>query len=213
MNKNDFIKFMIECEALLFGDFTLKSGRSSPYFVNTGRYDNGKSLKTLCSYYTELIEQNQTDFNVLYGPAYKGIPLASITATMLESFPKVSFNRKEVKDHGDTGSFLGHIPQNGDRIAIIEDVTTAGTSIKETIELLKKLNINAEIVALFISVDRMEKGINTDISATKQISKEYGIPVYSIIKTSDIVDYLKKSNNEYAEKIQEYLNQYGAKEE
>ncbi|GHU52303.1 orotate phosphoribosyltransferase [Clostridia bacterium] len=213
MDKNKFIEFMINSEALLFGDFTLKSGRKSPYFINTGRYDDGLQLKTLCQYYTELIEQSKKEFNVLYGPAYKGIPLASITATMLKSNPKVSFNRKEIKDHGDVGALLGYTPKNDDSIAIIEDVTTAGTSVEETIRLLKALNIDAKIVALYISVDRMEKGIDTEITATKQISQQYGIDVYSIIKTTDIVQYLKNSNSEFAEKIENYLLNYGAKEE
>jgi orotate phosphoribosyltransferase len=235
-SKNEFIKFMLSCGVLKFGDFTLKSGRKSPYFINTGLYNTGSQLDVLGNYYAELIEKSMAenekikDFNVLFGPAYKGIPLATITAAKLQNDGYVSFNRKEVKDHGDVGSFLGYVPKNGDKIAIIEDVTTAGTSIRETIDLLKNNGIDAKITALYISVDRMEKGVvkgngivdaekgtvnlvneTADISATKQISREYGIDVYSIVTIADIVVYLDgNGESEQADKIREYLGKFGA---
>ncbi|MDR0984101.1 MAG: orotate phosphoribosyltransferase [Ruminococcus sp.] len=214
--KNKFIEFMLSCGVLKFGDFTLKSGRKSPYFINTGLYNKGRELDLLGDYYAELIETSMAenekvrDFDVLFGPAYKGIPLATITAAKLQKDVYVSFNRKEVKDHGDVGSFLGYVPKSGNKIAVIEDVTTAGTSIRETIDLLKNNGIDAKITALYISVDRMEKGTD-DISATKQISRDFGIDVYSIVSITDIVEYLDNSGDSaQADKIREYLNKFGA---
>jgi len=204
--KKKFLKFMQDCGALLFGEFTLKSGRKSPYFINTGEYKTNRQVERLGEFYGVLIEDSGVEFDVLYGPAYKGIPLAVMAASNLENEVGVSYNRKEAKDHGDGKSILGYVPKNGDRIAIIEDVTTAGTSIRETLELFKQ-TANVEVVALYISIDRMEKGTG-DMSATQQIEKEYGIPVFAIAKASDIIDYLGKEN-EYSVKMQDYLKQYG----
>jgi orotate phosphoribosyltransferase len=216
IEKNKFIQFMLSCGVLKFGDFTLKSGRKSPYFINTGLYNKGSQLDVLGGYYAEMIEASMAenerirDVGVLFGPAYKGIPLATITASKLKNDVFVSFNRKEVKDHVDVGSFLGYVPKSGDKIAVIEDVTTAGTSIRETIDLLKNNKIDAEISALYISVDRMEKG-SGDISATKQISRDYGIDVYSIVTIADIVEYLDgNGDTAQADKIREYLSKFGA---
>ena len=203
---------MQECGALLFGDFTLKSGRKSPYFVNTGEYKTNKQLLKLGEFYAALIEKSQKEtgieFDVLYGPAYKGIPLAVIAGSRLEREVGISFNRKEIKDHGDGKTIMGYVPKNGDRVAIIEDVTTAGTSIRETMDLFKQAGIDVKIVALYISIDRQEKGAG-DISATKQITEEYGIPVFSIATAGDIIDYL--GDSEYAAKMREYLEQYGVR--
>jgi orotate phosphoribosyltransferase len=204
--KTEFLNFMAECGVLLFGDFTLKSGRKSPYFVNTGEYKTNKQLSRLGKFYAAMIEKSGIEFDVLYGPAYKGIPLAVAAGSHLECEIGVSFNRKEEKDHGDGKSILGYVPKDGDRVAIIEDVTTAGTSIRETIELFKQ-TADVKIVALYISIDRMEKG-TSDLSATQQIEKEYGIPVYSIAKASDIIEYLGEEN-EYTVKMKEYLDLYG----
>jgi len=219
--KKEFLKFMQDCGALLFGDFTLKSGRKSPYFVNTGEYKTNHQLLRLGEFYGVLIEDSGVEFDVLYGPAYKGIPLAVLASTNLEPEIGVSFNRKEAKDHGDGKSILGYVPKDGDRIAIIEDVTTAGTSIRETLDLFKQ-TADVEVVALYISIDRMEKpnngtmsdeGKSTGIlSATQQITQEYGIPVYSIATAADIIGYLEsKGENEYSAKMREYLEQYGVK--
>ena len=204
--KKEFLKFMAECGALLFGEFTLKSGRVSPYFVNTGEYKTNKQLERLGEFYGVMIEDSGIEFDVLYGPAYKGIPLACLTATNLEREVGVSFNRKEEKDHGDGKSILGYVPKDGDRIAIIEDVTTAGTSIRETLDLFKQ-TADVKVVALYISIDRMEKGTG-DMSATQQIEKEYGIPVFAIAKAVDIIDYLGE-DNEHTVKMKEYLKLYG----
>jgi len=203
--KLEFLKFMQECGALLFGDFTLKSGRKSPYFVNTGEYKYNDQLSRLGEFYADVIEKSGIEFDVLYGPAYKGIPLAVITADKLKRRVGVSFNRKEEKDHGDGKSILGYVPKDGDRVAIIEDVTTAGTSIRETIDLFKQ-TADVKIAALYISIDRMEKGTG-DKSATQQIAQEYGIPVYSIATARDIIEYL--GDSEHTVRMQEYLNQYG----
>ncbi|MCL2633775.1 MAG: orotate phosphoribosyltransferase [Oscillospiraceae bacterium] len=198
-----FLEFMVECGALLFGDFTLKSGRKSPYFVNTGEYKFNQQIGRLGDFYAQMIEKSGIEFDVLYGPAYKGIPLAVITADRLKRKVGVSFNRKEEKTHGDGKAILGYVPKAGDRVAIIEDVTTAGTSVRETLDILGK---DVEVVALYISIDRMEKGTR-DTSAVQQIEQEYKIPVYSIATARDIIDYL--GDSEYAVKMREYLEQYG----
>jgi orotate phosphoribosyltransferase len=212
--KQKFLKFMQECGALTFGEFTLKSGRKSPYFVNTGKYETNRQLERLGEFYGVLIEDSEVEFDVLFGPAYKGIPLACLASTSLEKEVGVAFNRKEAKDHGEGGSIMGYVPKNGDRVAIIEDVTTAGTSIRETIDLFKAVGVDVKIVALYISIDRQEKGTGDsgDLSATQQITKEYGIPVYSIATASDIIQYLEKSGNSQgnaAVAMREYLAQYG----
>jgi len=208
--KADFLEFMIECGALLFGDFTLKSGRKSPYFINTGEYKTGKRIRTLGDFYAGLVENSGEKFDVLYGPAYKGIPLAVVTAEKLPGDMRFAFNRKEPKDHGDKGGIIGYVPQKGDKVAIIEDVTTAGTSIKETVALFRELGVEAEITALYVSVDRMEKG-DGGIRATEQIERDYGIKVYSIATASDIVGYLEEYEpvpdaKTYAAKMRDYLS-------
>ncbi|MCL1866752.1 MAG: orotate phosphoribosyltransferase [Oscillospiraceae bacterium] len=225
MNNSEFLKFMTDCGVLLFGDFTLKSGRKSPYFINTGNYKSGTQISRLADFYADLFMDSgkANDFDVLFGPAYKGIPLATALACKLADKGldlKVSYDRKERKDHGESGggnsgaSLLGYVPQDGDRIAIIEDVTTAGTSVREVISLLESLGINAKVTALFISVDRMEKGTD-NIGATEQIRRDFGIEVYSIATTRDIVHYLESSPNGvtgadgYAVKMREYLDLYG----
>ncbi|MDR0857667.1 MAG: orotate phosphoribosyltransferase [Oscillospiraceae bacterium] len=239
-----FLDFMVKSGALLFGDFTLKSGRKSPYFINTGEYSDGEELAILGSYYAKLIhnsvrespggidehvEQAEIDrlnlliakkFNVLYGPAYKGITLVSLAGAALASKGLnlyFSFNRKERKTHGDESLFFGHTPENGDKIAIVEDVTTAGTSVRETIAILKELGIDARITSLYISVDRMERGTH-DISATQELQQEYGIDVHSIATTYDIIAYLENpactipEAAKHADAMREYLKLYGAKQ-
>jgi len=205
--KQEFIAFMLEVGALLFGDFTLKSGRKSPYFINTGEYRTGEQVSKLCDFYADVIRNSGQKFDVLYGPAYKGIPLTVMASSKIPNM-NYAFNRKEAKDHGDKNAIMGYRPKSGDRVAIIEDVTTAGTSIRETIELFRELGIDAQITALYISVDRMEKGTG-DIRATEQIKRDYGIEVYSIVTINDIIDYLEQHNEKtYAAAMRDYLNNY-----
>ena len=181
--KQEFIEFMIDCNVLKFGDFTTKSGRKTPFFVNTGFYRTGAQLRKLGQYYAKAIESKfGLDFDVLFGPAYKGIPL-SVAATMeiSEMYGKdirYCSNRKEVKDHGDKGILLGSPIQDGDKVVIIEDVTTAGTSIKETLPIIKAQG-DVNPIGLVVSVDRMERGQGTK-SALKEIEETYGLQTTAI---------------------------------
>ena len=218
--KSAFIRFMIDAGALSFGCFVTKSGRNSPYFINTGEYKTGEQLSKLGDFYAELIKNSldiaNEEFTVLFGPAYKGIPLVTAAASKLAEQGlnyKVSFDRKERKGHGEGSMILGYLPNNGERIAIVEDVTTAGTSVREVMTLLTELKIDAKVVALYISVDRMEKG-TCALTATKQIEQEYGIKVFSIAKAIDIIDYLENCSSienakEYAKNMRKYLAEYG----
>ena len=191
--KAEFIEFMVKSEVLTFGDFTTKSGRKTPYFVNTGRYKTGMQISKLGEYYAECIKENlNDDFDALYGPAYKGIPLSVAAATAL--FTKYGidtpycFNRKEAKDHGEGGSIIGYMPKDGDRILIIEDVVTAGTSIRESVPLLKSI-AEVDITSVIISVDRMERGQGGK-TTIQEIKDDFGITTYPIVNTLDIIDYL-----------------------
>lgn len=218
--KEDFIDFMVRAGVLRFGEFKTKSGRIAPYFINTGNYRTGEQIFRLGQFYAECIKEKiSEDYDLLYGPAYKGIPLVVTTAASLynvfaENKP-YSFNRKEMKDHGEGGSIIGSSPQDNDKILIIEDVITAGTSVRESVSLLKKI-ANVEILGLIISVDRMEKG-NTGRSAVEEIREEFGIKTYSIVTVNDIIEHLynKEIDNQVIiddkmkEKIQEYLFNYG----
>lgn len=221
--KEEFIEFMVDCGVLRFGDFVTKSGRKTPFFVNTGYYRTGEQLRRLGRYYAKAIEQSfGLDFDIIFGPAYKGIPL-SVAASMAISEVygrdiRYCSNRKEVKDHGDKGILLGSPISEGDRIVIIEDVTTAGTSIKETVPILRAQG-NVELCGLVVSVDRMEKGQGKK-SALAEISEEYGLRTASIVTMRDVVEHLY--NKEYNGKIviddrlksaiDAYYEQYGAAE-
>ena len=193
--KQEFIEFMIDCNVLKFGDFTTKSGRKTPFFVNTGFYRTGAQLRKLGQYYAKAIESKfGLDFDVLFGPAYKGIPL-SVAATMeiSEMYGKdirYCSNRKEVKDHGDKGILLGSPIQDGDKVVIIEDVTTAGTSIKETLPIIKAL-VDVNPIGLVVSVDRMERGQGTK-SALKEIEETYGLQTTAIVTMAEVVEHLYK---------------------
>jgi len=220
--KKDFIEFMIECGVLTFGDFVTKSGRKSPFFVNTGNYKTGSQLKKLGEFYAMAIKENyEEDFNIVFGPAYKGIPL-SVTVTMALSDlygRDVSYcsNRKEVKDHGDTGILLGSKINDGDKIIIVEDVTTSGKSIYETMPILKEQG-NVDVVGLVISVNRMEKGLG-EKSALIELQEKYGFKASAIVTMDEVVEYLynKELNgvvvidDEVKGRIDEYYKQYGAK--
>ena len=220
--KKEFIEFMVDCKVLKFGDFVTKSGRKTPFFINTGFYRTGSQLKKLGEYYAEAInEKYGTDFDILFGPAYKGIPL-SVTATIAlnDKFgADIGYcsNRKEVKDHGDTGILLGSPIMDGDRIVIIEDVTTAGTSINETLPILKAQgNVNVE--GLVVSVDRMERGQGTK-SALAEIEENYGIKTTAIVTMAEVVEHLHNKpykgeiiiDDNLKAAIDAYYEQYGVK--
>ena len=207
--QNDFVDFMLEIGALKFGEFTLKSGRVSPYFFNVGQFNQGNHLSQLGQFYAQAIEDSGIKFDVLFGPAYKGIPLAAAAAIALnDSFNRnvpYSFNRKEAKDHGEGGSIVGH-PLEGD-ILIIDDVITAGTAIREAQEIIQNSGANAK--GVIVALDRQEKG-NGDLSAIQEVEKVFGITVLSIINLSHIIDYLKSNNDsKVLTKIEHYRSQYG----
>jgi len=211
-SKQEFISFMADAGVLTFGDFTTKSGRKTPYFVNTGNYKTGMHISQLGDYYADRVVESGEQFDALFGPAYKGITLAAATAASLyrnhnKNVPYF-FNRKEVKDHGEGGSLVGYIPKNGDRILIIEDVVTAGTAVRESLALLKAA-ADVAVPALFVSVDRMERGMG-ERSTLDELKDEFGINVYSIINARDIIDSLPKGDDRIA-KMEAYLAEFGAK--
>ncbi len=191
--QQEFIEFMVDCQALQFGDFVTKSGRETPFFINTGRYRTGAQLRRLGAYYAQAIRaQFGLDFDVLFGPAYKGIPLAVAAAIALsEAYGadvRYCANRKEAKDHGDAGVLLGGPLGDGDRVLIIEDVTTAGTSIRETMPLLRAQG-DVTIAGLVVSVDRMERGTG-EKGALQEIGETYRIPTAAIVTMGEIVEHL-----------------------
>lgn len=220
--KKEFIEFMIDCNVLKFGDFVTKSGRKTPFFVNTGFYRTGSQLKRLGEYYAQAIHDHfGFDFDVLFGPAYKGIPLSvAATIAISEKYDKdirYCSNRKEVKDHGDKGILLGSPIQDGDKVIIIEDVTTAGTSIQETLPIIKAQG-DVEVGGLVVSVDRMERG-QGEKSALAEISEKYGMKTTAIVTMEEVVEHLY--NKPYKGKviiddklkaaIDAYYDQYGVK--
>ena len=221
--KQEFIEFMVDAGVLRFGDFVTKSGRKTPFFINTGFYRTGAQLRRLGEYYAKAINDHfGFDFDVLFGPAYKGIPL-TVAASMAisEHFGReirYSSNRKEIKDHGDKGILLGSPIADGDRVVIIEDVTTAGTSIQETMPILKAQG-DVEVKGLVVSVDRMERGQGTK-SALKEISETYGLKTAAIVTMQDVIDHLY--GREYKGRviiddtikkaIDAYYAQYGAED-
>ena len=195
-----------------FGDFTTKSGRKTPYFVNTGGFKTGKHISTLGDYYASCIAQSGESYDALYGPAYKGIPLVAAAASSLYRNHGIDvpyfFNRKEAKDHGEGGSLIGYVPKDGDRLIIIEDVVTAGTAVRESLDLLGKV-ADVTVTALFVSVDRMEQGTG-EKSTLDELKSEFSINVYSIINARDIIDSLPKGDERIA-KMEAYLTEYGAR--
>jgi orotate phosphoribosyltransferase len=200
--KKEFIEFMVDCGVLRFGDFTTKSGRKTPFFVNTGYYRTGSQLRRLGEYYAKAVNDKYgLDFDVLFGPAYKGIPLSVATAMAISELYQKDIrycsNRKEVKDHGDTGILLGSPLTDGDRVIIIEDVTTAGTSVEETMPILKA-QANVKTIGLVVSVDRMERGQGSK-SALSEIEDTYHIATTAIVTMEEVVEHLY--NNPYNGKI------------
>lgn len=220
--KQEFIEFMIDCQVLKFGDFVTKSGRKTPFFVNTGFYRTGAQLRKLGEYYAKAIKNTfGLEFDVLFGPAYKGIPLTVAASMAISEFYdteiKYCSNRKEVKDHGDTGILLGSPIQDGDKVVIIEDVTTAGTSIGETLPIIKGQG-DVQVMGLVVSVDRMERG-QKEQSALAEIQETYGFETTAIVTMADVVEHLH--NKPYKGKIiiddtlksaiDAYYEQYGVK--
>lgn len=220
--KQEFIEFMVDSKVLKFGEFTLKSGRKSPFFMNAGGYVTGTQLRKLGEYYAKAIHDNYgLDFDVLFGPAYKGIPLSVATTMAISELygkdVRYCSNRKEEKDHGDTGILLGSKLQDGDRVVIIEDVTTSGKSIEETFPILMA-QAKVEIKGLMVSLNRMEKG-QGEKSALDEIKEKYGFDANAIVSMAEVVEYLY--NKPYHDtiyiddackvKIDAYYEQYGAK--
>lgn len=219
--KKEFIEFMIDCEVLKFGDFVTKSGRKTPFFVNTGFYRSGTQLRRLGEYYAKAVHNAfGMDFDVLFGPAYKGIPLTVATTMAISEFYDTDINycsnRKEVKDHGDKGILLGSPIKDRDKVVIIEDVTTAGTSIEETLPIIRAQG-DVDVLGLVVSVDRMERGQGTK-SALKEIEEKYGFKTTAIVTMADVVEHLYNKpykgniviDDALKEAIDAYYEQYGA---
>lgn len=224
--KKEFIDFMLECKVLKFGSFTLKSGRQSPFFMNAGGYVTGGQLAQLGKYYAKAIHDNfGDDFDVLFGPAYKGIPLAVVTAVAYSELygkeVKYCCDRKEEKDHGaDKGGILGYKIQDGDRVVIIEDVTTSGKSIEEVYPKIKALETKEggiTIVGEIVSLDRREKAPDSSISALESISQKYGFPAKAIVSMDEVIEALYTKGNkeviteEIKKELDLYYQQWGAK--
>lgn len=213
--KQEFIKFMVENGVLKFGEFTLKSGRRAPYFINTGNYKSGAQLSRLGGYYARCIVDNGIEADTLVGPAYKGIPLAVTTAVSLyNDFGRdldYCFDRKEVKDHGEGGFFVGKQLKDGERVVLIEDVMTSGKALREILPKLKQA-AKLEIAGMVISVDRMERGLESSLSAVQEVYNEFGVRVYSIVTMADIISAIEDGiigGGEYLEKMREYRKAYG----
>ena len=218
--KKEFIEFMVRSGVLTFGDFTTKSGRKTPFFINTGNYDSGSQMEKLGEYYAQALKAELgNDFDGLYGPAYKGIPLCITTSVALNRLygknVNFTFNRKEAKDHGEGGSLIGYKLQPNDRIVIVEDVITAGTAIRESIPVIKA-TAEVDITAIIVSVDRMEKGTG-ELSAIAQVQKDFGIRTFAIVNIEETVEYLHNReidnkiivDDEMKAKIATYRDQYG----
>ena len=219
--KQEFIEFMVESQVLKFGEFTLKSGRKSPFFMNAGGYVTGSQLRRLGEYYAKAIHNAYgLDFDVLFGPAYKGIPLAVATAMAISELYgreiRYCSNRKEVKDHGDTGILLGSKLKDGDRVVIIEDVTTSGKSIEETFPIIRAA-ADVEIRGLMVSLNRLESG-QTDTSALEEIREKSGFETGAIVNMKEVVEYLYHKpcqgkiyiDDEIRKALEVYYGQYGA---
>lgn len=213
--KQRFIKFMVENEVLCFGDFTLKSGRKAPYFINAGKYRTGSQIAALGEYYAECYLEHGVRADTLVGPAYKGIPLAVSTAVALAKNHGTDvgfcFDRKEVKDHGEGGMFVGQKLNKGDKVAIIEDVMTSGKALREILPKIAQ-EAEVEVAAMIISVDRQEKGTG-EKSAVQEAYDEFGVKVYSIVTMQDIIEAIEDGvvdGKEYLQAMKDYRKQYGA---
>ena len=213
--KRELIQFLQSAGVLKFGDFTAKSGRKIPYFINAGMIKTGDEIAKLGEFYAKAyFEKVGNKRTVLYGPAYKGISIAVSAAVALSKNGldvPFFFNRKEAKDHGEGGVFVGYVPQAGEEVVIVEDVITAGTAIRESMAILSSLD-NVKVAATFVMVDRKEKG-KTDLSAMAEVEQEFGFPVYSVVDVYDIIEYLEEdpANAENVARIRNYLAVNGAK--
>ncbi len=218
-NKRDFIDFMVRAEVLTFGDFVTKSGRKTPFFINAGKYRTGAQLAGLGEYYAAGIDREWPEgVDVLFGPAYKGIPLVCAASMAMNARGReisFCFNRKEAKDHGERGSLVGASLGDGDRVLIVEDVTTAGTSIRETVPILRSV-ADVELAGLIVSVDRQERGTGSQ-SALQQVSEEFEMPARAIVTLDEVVAHLHGReidggvvlDDELVARINEYRDQYG----
>jgi orotate phosphoribosyltransferase len=215
-SQRTFVDFMIDAGVLTFGDFTTKSGRKTPYFVNTGKYRSGTQLATLGRAYADAIERSfPQGFDCLFGPAYKGIPLAVAVAIAFAERGRdvpFCFNRKEAKDHGEGGMLVGHAPRDGDRVLIVEDVTTAGTSIRETVPILRAA-AKVSLAGLVVSVDRQERAGETSTrSALAEVGAEFGMPTAAIVTIDEVIEHLGARLTEADRaRIAEYRAKYGAR--
>lgn len=215
--KEQFIKFMVSNGVLKFGEFTLKSGRIAPYFINTGNYKTGKQLAKLGEYYAACIRENGLEADTLVGPAYKGIPLSVTTAIALynkyEQEINYCFDRKEAKDHGEGGLFVGKQLEEGERVIIIEDVMTSGKALREILPKLQAA-ANVKVEGMIISVDRREKALGSELSAVEQAREEFGVNVYSVVTMDDIIAAIEDGvidGKEHLPAMYRYRNTYGAK--
>ena len=218
--KREFIDFMVRSDVLTFGDFTTKSGRQTPFFINTGRYRTGEQLARLGEFYAAAIDEQWPDgIDVLFGPAYKGIPLVATASIALSARGRsvgYLFNRKEAKDHGEGGVLVGALPADGDRVLIVEDVTTAGTSIRETVPVLQA-HADVEVVGLIVSADRQERGTGA-LSALDQVAADFSMTTRAIVTLDDIVDHLHGRevdgtvvvDDAMLDRINAYREEYGA---
>ena len=219
--KQEFIEFMVRSNVLTFGDFTTKSGRKTPFFINTGRYRTGQQMNRLAGFYADAVQARDVAFDFLFGPAYKGIPL--VVAVGMELSRRghdvpFCFNRKEIKDHGEGGSLVGHKPSDGERVLIIEDVTTAGTYVRETVPVLKAA-ADVQPAGLVVSVDRMERGQGT-MNALTELRHEFDMQTFAIVTIAEIADYLRGREidgtvvlpENLFEQIQAYRQEYGGTE-
>lgn len=221
--KQEFIEFMVRSGVLTFGDFITKSGRRTPYFINTGNYRTGYQAAKLGEFYARCIYESGAEPDLLYGPAYKGIPLAVACASSLYTLygkdVQYCFNRKEAKDHGEGGLLVGGKPSDGQRVMIVEDVITAGTSVRESVPLLKAC-ADVALEGLVVSVDRMERG-SGELSALEEVRRDYGIKTYSIVNVRDIISALHNKpidgrvyiTDDIRRAMEQYLEQYGSKGE
>ncbi len=213
--KREFIKFLESANVLKFGDFTAKSGRKIPYFINAGEIKTGEQIAKLGEFYAKsYLEKVGNKRAVLYGPAYKGISIAVASSIALAKNGldvPFFFNRKEAKDHGEGGVFVGYVPKENEEIVIVEDVITAGTAIRESMAILESVK-GAKVAATFVMVDRKERGVS-EKSAMAEVGEEFGFPVYSVVDVYDIIEYLEEDekNAENVARIRKYLEVYGAK--
>ncbi len=213
--KESFLRFMVDCGVLTFGSFTLKSGRQAPYFINAGNYNNGAQLMELGRYYAACIEEHHVPVDTVFGPAYKGIPLAAAAAIALaDKYQKTvnfCFDRKEVKDHGEGGMFVGKQLEDSEKVVIIEDVMTSGKAMAEVYPKLKG-SANVDITGMVITVDRMERALEGTQSAVQSVYEKYGVPVYAIATMDDIIQAIRDDvipGKEHLNAMLAYREQYG----